>query len=84
MKAFQVDDETIFAANDASHAAQLYQDWCGDPCSDGYPAELTDEQLDHRHPAFDADERPIKGETESAREWLAAATEPGFLAGPAD
>ncbi len=81
MKAYQVDEITTFAANSPEEANDLYRDWCGDNCNaeDAYPRELSDEELDHKYPAFDEDERRIPGETWTIRQGIAEMTEPGYL-----
>lgn len=79
-KAFQVDDETVFAAGSAEQAAALFQEEFGEVCAYGYPRELTDQELDQPFPVVDGDEQPM-GENTSLREELRAQTEPGFLAG---
>lgn len=83
LKVFECDDSDIFAARDADEAVRLWREMVGEDeeLESGYPREWTDEELDKRVQAFDEDERPIEGETTSAREWLAEATEPGWLAG---
>lgn len=81
MKAFVINDDDLYAANDAAEARSLWSKMVDDepePCIE----ELTDAQLDVRHPAFDEDERPIPGETISVREMLEQhGDEPGWLAG---
>ncbi|MBZ0297410.1 MAG: hypothetical protein K8L99_32920 [Anaerolineae bacterium] len=81
MKAYEMDDEpTIYAANDDVAAAMLYILDCGEEPQEGYPRELTDEELDRQRPDYDEDERPT-GEMTNIRSWLDAATEPGYLCG---
>jgi hypothetical protein len=84
LKAYQCDDSDLYAARDAEEAKRLWHENVGDDetMDDEYPHELTDDELDHRYPEFDEDERPIPGETISVREMLAQhGTEPGWLAG---
>lgn len=84
LKAYQCDDSDVYAAKSAEQAAQLCRVQVGgdEPMDDGYPRELTEEELDVRYQAFDEDERPIEGETTSVREILAEhGNEPGCLCG---
>ena len=78
LKIFATDDTTWYAAEDAEHAATLYLQDTGDPCEDGYPRELTDDELDAKVPEVDEDELPT-GEMTTPREWLKSAS-PGFIA----
>jgi len=81
VKAYEMDDEpTIYAAHDADAAAMIYILDGGEEPQDGYPRELTDEELDRERPDYDEDERQT-GETTTIRRWLEVATEPGFLGG---
>ncbi len=69
MKVFLINDDDLYAANDEAEGP--------DPIIE----ELTEAQLDRRHPAFDEDERPIPGRTISVREMLAEhGDSPGWLA----
>ena len=84
LKAYQCDYSDVYAAESAEQAAQLWRDTVGEdePMEDGYPRELSDEELDVRYQAFDEDERPIEGQTTSVREMLAEhGNEPGWLCG---
>lgn len=84
LKAFKCDDSDVFAAESSEQATQLWKDMVGEDeqMEDDYPRELSDEELDVRHPAFDEDERPIEGQTISIREMLAEhGEEPGWLCG---
>lgn len=82
LKAYKCSDSEIYAAESLQQAAVIYKDHCGGDPDDGYPEELTDEQLDHKYPAFDEDERPIEGETTSIRQMLSEhGDQPGWLAG---
>lgn len=84
LKAYKCNDSDLYAANDIEEAKRLWREQVGSDelMDDEYPLELTDEELDHRYPAFDEDERPIEGETTSVREMLAEhGDEPGWLAG---
>ncbi len=83
LKAYRVGDYDVYAATSIENALEVANEQCGD---DSFEAddviEMDDAQLDHRHPAFDEDERPIKGQTISVREMLAAhGDEPGWLCG---
>jgi hypothetical protein len=81
LKAFACDDTELYAAASAEQAAELYKVDYGEGCDGGSPRELTDAELDKRHPAFDENERPIEGQTRSVREMLAEhGSEPGWLA----
>lgn len=85
MKAYEMNDEpTIYAADDDVAAAMLYiLDGGGEPhvgYSEGYPRELTAEELDREIPDYDENERPT-GQTTTIRHMLEAATEPGYLCG---
>lgn len=84
LKVYACDHSDIYAANDADEAARLWRELNGDDESmeDGYPRELTDDELDARIPAFDENENRIEGQTTSVREMLAEyGSEPGWLAG---
>lgn len=81
MKAFWMDSEnTIYAAKTAAKAAQLYESSHDEPLDPAYPQELTDDELDTPQIKHDAAGQPTK-ERVSVREYLTAATEPGFLCG---
>ena len=81
MQAYEMDDEpTIYAANSAWEAANIYVSDTGEKLEAGYPRMLTDSELDAEFPDYDEDER-LTGATTTIRRWLEAATEPGFLAG---
>ncbi len=81
MKAYEMDDEpTIYAAHDDVAAAMIYILDGGEEPQEGYPRELTAEELDKEIPDYDEDERPT-GETTTIRRMLELATEPGFLCG---
>ena len=81
MKVFSINDDDLYAANDAAEARSLWSSM-GDDELEPNIEELTDAQLDVRYPAFDEDERPIEGQTTSVREMLAEhGDEPGWLAG---
>lgn len=80
LRAFWVDDETVYAALDAEQAAVLYEQDAGIACEEpGYPRELNQVELDEPIPAIDDDERPT-GDTTSVRRALEAAREPGMIA----
>ena len=81
LRAFHVDDETIYAAFSSAEAARLYLADTGEACEPGeYPKELTSVELDQPRTEFDEDERAT-GSTSSIRAWLAAQERPGFLCG---
>lgn len=81
LRAYQVDDDTIYAAIDAEQAAVMYerdtQMACDAPL---YPRLLTEAELDATMPELDENEQFTGGDT-SVRAFLADATEPGMLAG---
>lgn len=82
LKAFACDEMDIYAAESAEKAAEMYLDTTGEEPEEGYPRELTDDELDARQPAFDENENRIEGKTTSVREMLAEhGSEPGWLAG---
>ncbi len=82
LKAYQCTDDDLYAAPSVEQAAMLCEADVGEPCEEGYPRELSDEELDKRHPAFDEDENPVDGQTISVREMLAKhGNDPGWLAG---
>lgn len=81
MKAYAMDDEpTIYAADSAEEASRLYGETGALPLEDGYPRELTAEELDAEQLEYDENEEPT-GESTTIRRWLEAATEPGYLCG---
>lgn len=83
LKAFYVDEETIYAALDAEQAAVLYEQDTGIACDENeYPREVTKDELDAERPALDEDER-LTGATTTLRSWLRGATAPGLLAAAA-
>jgi hypothetical protein len=74
LKAFHVDDETIYAALDADQASVLYMEDTGAECdAPDYPRELTDAELDVEVPELDSGERHT-GRTTCVRAFLGAAT----------
>lgn len=80
LKAFYVDDGTIYAAQDAFQAAVLYEQDTGLPCEEPeFPTELTSSELDAPIPELDDDER-ITGGSTSVRAWLTEARQPGLIA----
>ncbi len=80
MKVFLINDDDLYAANDEAEALAIYKQYPF-PGPDPIIEELTEAQLDRRHPAFDEDERPISGRTISVREMLAEhGGRPGWLA----
>lgn len=80
LRAFHVDDETIYAALDAEQAAVLYEQDTGASCEDpDYPRELTPAELDAAIPELDENER-MTGQETSLRAILDACTEPGMIA----
>ena len=78
LKAFHVDETTLFAAMSAEQAAELFADWIGDEVDVALVEEATDAFLDKEIPEFDENERQT-GRMTTVRSWLADA-EPGFLA----
>lgn len=78
--AYQVDDETFYAAVNAEQAAVLYEQDTGVACNEPeYPRELSCSELDAAIPELDADERLTGGST-SLRAFLMEASEPGMIA----
>lgn len=83
MKAFHIDDETIYAGATADEAVAAYLADVGEDAEfieDGYPREVTDAELDAPTPEIDEDERPT-GAMTSMRAYLNEMTEAGYLAG---
>ena len=80
LKAYRVNDDTVYAALDAEQAAVLYEQDTGVACEEpDFPEELSDQELDALFPETDEDERPT-GKSTSIRAWLVEAKEPGMLA----
>ena len=80
LKAFHVDDETIYAARDAEQAAVLYEQDTRAACEEpDYPRSVTGAGLDLSLAVLDEDERLTGGDT-SLRAILATTTEPGMIA----
>lgn len=80
MKAFHVDDETMYAAIDAEQAAVLYEKDTGAACEGpDYPRELLDAELAAVVPVREEDEC-LTGADTTLRDILAVATEPGMIA----
>lgn len=82
LRAFVINDDDLYAANDQAEAIRLYREGA---VSDDEPepdvVELSAEELDRRQPLFDENEHPIDGETTSVREMLIEhGDEPGWLA----
>lgn len=83
LKAFACDDSDLYAARDADEAIRLWKEHNGETAEmdDGYPVELSDEDLDKPIPAFDENENRT-GEMTSVRQFLIEhGDEPGWLAG---
>lgn len=80
LKAFYVDEGTIYAAVDAEQAAVLFEQDTGVACDEpDYPREIGANELEAAVPDFDEDERPT-GSSSCIRAWLLEATAPGMLA----
>lgn len=80
LKAFYVDDGTIYAAQDAFQAAVLYEQDTGLPCEEPeFPKELTASELDAPIPELDDDER-LTGRSTSLRTWLTDSGLAGLIA----
>lgn len=80
LKAFWVDEETVYAALDAEQASVLYEHDAGIACEEpDFPRELSQAELDESVPALDDDERPT-GASTRVRRALEAAREPGMIA----
>lgn len=81
MQAFWMNpDNVVYAATTAADAAALYEAETGEPVEEYYPQELTDAELDTQMIKHDASGNPTEFRT-SIREYLDAATKPGFLCG---
>ncbi len=81
LKVYACDDSDLYAAESAEQARLLYLGQTGEEPEDGYPRELTDEELDAPQPEFDENEARTGGTT-SVRQMLAEhGDEPGWLAG---
>lgn len=81
LNAYYVSEDEIFAAHSAEEARAGYMLETGELCDEGYPRELTTEELDEPHPEFDEDERKTDVMT-SVRQMLREhGSAPGFLAG---
>ena len=54
LKAYQCDYSDVYAAESAEQAAQLWRDMVGEdePMEDGYPRELSDEELEQVNGGF--------------------------------
>jgi len=80
LKAYEVDDQpTIYAATSAEHARALYCLDTGTELEEGYPREITGEELDAEIPDLDENENP-NGRMTSIREMLGAQVDPGLMA----
>ncbi len=80
LRAFYVDEDTIYAATSADEARQLFEHETGVICDvECFPKELTARELDARRPDFDADDRPT-GTDFTVRALLASHGEAGLLA----
>lgn len=80
LRAFVVSDREWFAARSAEEARAVYLAQTGCAVDEDVFRELTDAELDETFPVMDEDECPT-GETGTMRQWLAAMSGPGFLAG---
>ena len=80
MKAFQLTDEEIWAANSLEEAITDYEKTTGVNIDPDDVNELSDTLLDKPVPEYDDDENPT-GQMTTLRAWLNDMTEPGFLAG---
>jgi hypothetical protein len=80
LKAYYVGDHDYYAATSLQEAIQLHNDLIGDPdLVEGHEddsGEVDEATLDKRWVSCDT-----KEDIGSMREWLAEATEPGWLAG---
>ena len=79
LKAFEVSDCELWAAETADQAAADYERETGEKCEDGYPRELTVPELNTEQPEFDEDENETGGTT-SVQQMLLEMAGPGFLA----
>lgn len=80
LRAYWVDDDSIYAAETAEHAAALCLADTGEACEAPFPELISEAELDAPRPDFDEDERPT-GTSTTIRAWLLATTKPGWLAG---
>lgn len=81
LKVFRCTENDWYAATDAEQAALLLYNETGEDPEDGYPEELSDEELDAPIPEFDEDENET-GDMTSLRQILAEhGSRPGWLAG---
>jgi len=82
MNVYEMDDDpTFYAAATVEEAATLYKRDTGlDPeQEEGYPRQLTEEELDAERPTADEDER-LTGEKSTLRAMVnAQGVEPGYL-----
>lgn len=83
LKAYWCDECDLYAAESAEQAAELWRDMVGadESLEEGYPRELTDQELDALQPEFDEDERRTGGTTSIRRMLAEHGDEPGWLAG---
>jgi len=80
LKAFQVDDYTIYAGETAEAAADAFAEDTGEMVNMADVRELSDAELDDEFPECDENEAPT-GQMTTMRAYLDEATEAGFLAG---
>ena len=81
LKVYKCTDCDWYVAESAEQAKELAEADMREPLEDGYPEELTDEQLDEDQPEFDEDERQT-GNSTTIRKMLAEHVgSPGWFAG---
>lgn len=79
MKAFWMDEETVWAADTLDDAKIDYATETGEVADEDFVRELSDEELDRLIPETDEDERPT-GAMTTLRRYLDEMKVPGFLA----
>ena len=79
MKAFWMDEETVWAAETLDDAKIDYATETGEVADDDFVREVTDEELDRPMPETDEDEMPT-GVMTTLRRYLDEMKEAGFLA----
>jgi len=63
LKAYRCTDSDIYAAKSEEGAKSVYREYTGDDCADGYPIELSAEELDTEIPEFDENDVRTGGAT---------------------
>lgn len=63
LKAYQCNDSDIYAAESEEGAIEVYREYTGDDFAEGYPSELTAEELDKEIPEIDENDARTGGIT---------------------